>query len=121
VSEQEDRLLKDINRRNWLLLAILTLISLLWQSFDVSLGVFGGGLIAIIAHCWRYSALVAILSSDPSYAARRFHRGYLFRLGTLAVSLYTLIVFLKVNPIALIIGLSVVVINIFYTTLKRSF
>ena len=36
----DDRLLKDLSRRNWIVLAILTLASLLWQSLPITQGVY---------------------------------------------------------------------------------
>jgi ATP synthase I chain len=121
VNDRDDRLLKDINRRNWILLTLLCLISLLWQSISVTLGVLGGSLLAIIAHHWRYRALLGILGNETFGAARRFQVGYIIRLGTLALAIYALIGILKVHPIALVAGLSVVIINIFFTTWQRSF
>lgn len=100
---------------------MLCLASLFWMSLAVTLGVFGGGLVAILGHHWRYRALVAILGGYPEGAARRFQIGYFVRLGSLALTLFALIAILKVNPAALVIGLSVVVINILFTTWQRSF
>ena len=121
VSENEISLLRGINRRNWVILALLCLASLAWMSAAISLGVLGGGLLAIVGHYWRYRSLLAILGSTPEGAARRFQLGYIVRLGTLALSLFALIAIIKVDPVALIIGLSVVVINILFTTWQRSF
>lgn len=118
MSEPDDRLLADISRRNWIILALLVLASLFWLSAAVTLGVVSGGLLAIIGHHWRYRALLKILQGGE---ARRFQFGYFIRLGTLALILYALIVILKVHPIALVIGLSVVVINIIFTTMQRTF
>ena len=121
MNDRETGLLRGINRRNWVILALLCLASLFWMSTPITLGVLAGGLLAIIGHYWRYRALLAILGSPAEVAARRFQIGYIIRLGTLAVSLYALIAIIKVDPVALIIGLSVVVINILFTTWQRSF
>lgn len=121
MTDHEARLLATINRRNWIILGLFCLASLPWKSTAVSLGVFGGGLIAIVGHHWRYRALAEILNSSAIGAARRFQIGYFFRLGTLALALFALIAILKVNPIALILGLSVVVVNIIFTTWQRTF
>jgi ATP synthase I chain len=121
VSDLDVRLLRDINRRNWIILTLFSLASLPWRSAAVTLGVLSGGLLAIIAHHWRYRALLGIIGSDAFGAARRFRVGYIVRLGTLALTLYVLIAILKVDPIALVTGLSVVVVNIFFTTWQRSF
>ena len=120
MTETDTRLLGVISRRNWVLLALLTLASLFWWSAAVTLGVLCGGLLAILGYHWRYRALRNILQTAGSGSARRFQFGYIVRLGTLALAIYALIVILKVHPIALVVGLSVVVINILITTLQRA-
>lgn len=121
MSKPDDRLLADISRRNWIILALLVLVSLCWLSAAVTLGVLSGGLLTIIGHHWRYRALQKILHNSQGGEAQRFQFGYFIRLGTLALALYALIVIIKVHPIALVVGLSVVVINIIFTTLQRTF
>jgi hypothetical protein len=61
------------------------------------------------------------LSEASQYSARGFKFSYLIRLGALTAALFLLIALAKVHPVALAAGLSVVVINILWITLKRSF
>jgi len=119
VTDWDDGLLQAIARRNWIILAVLVLLSAFWQSANVTIGVGCGGLIAIFGHHWRQLALKKALG-QVSGANRSFQIGYLFRLATLAAVIYLLIVPLKISPVALAAGLSVVVINILITTLTRS-
>jgi hypothetical protein len=60
-----------------------------------------------------------VLAEPTRHAARSFKITYFIRLGSLAAILLLLITVAGVNPLGLAIGLSVVVINILWTTLKR--
>jgi len=120
VTDRDDGLLQAIARRNWVILATLILISLGWQSVNVTIGVAGGGLIAIVGHHWRHLALKKVLG-QASGTARGFQIGYMVRLATLAGAIYLLIVPLQTPPAALAAGLSTVVINILITTVTKSF
>ena len=115
----DDQLLQTLARRNWLILAGLLAASLLWRSVTVSVGVLCGGLIAIAAYHWLHLSLVRMLASQEERASRRFRSGYVVRLAAVAAALYLLIAILKVHPIGLAVGLSVVVINIFWMTIQR--
>ncbi len=121
VKDKDEQLLEELSRRNWIILALLVLLSLLWRSVDVTLGVLSGGLLAIIGYLWLHRSLQLTLSEASQYTARGFKFSYLVRLGALTAALFLLIALAKVHPIALSAGLSVVVINILWITLKRSF
>ncbi|PLY01160.1 MAG: hypothetical protein C0624_11000 [Desulfuromonas sp.] len=116
---KDDRLLKDLSRRNWIVLALLTLASLLWRSLEVTQGVLAGGLLAIIAYRWLQSSLTKVISNPQRGAAVGFKFAYFLRLGFIAIALYLLIAVAKLNPVALAVGLSVVVVNILWTTFRR--
>lgn len=115
----DDQLLQTLARRNWLILAGLLAGSLLWHSAAITVGVLCGGLLAIVAYHWLHFSLLRMLSGPEHGAARRFRFGYVVRLAALAVALYLLIAVLKVHPVGLAAGLSVVVINIFWMTIQR--
>ncbi|MDY0269144.1 MAG: ATP synthase subunit I [Trichloromonas sp.] len=120
MAEKDDSLLGDLSRRNWLLLAILVLISLFWRSSAVTLGVLAGGLIAILAHYWRYLALTRLLGAPSQQSAKGFQINYVLRLAVLGSLLFLLIAKARVDLPALVVGLSVVVLNVLLTTLKRT-
>jgi ATP synthase I chain len=120
VTDQDDHLVEALGRRNWLILAILVALSLFWKSTAVTLGVLAGGLVAIIGFFWLRHALVQALADPTSYSAKRFRFSYVVRLASLAAALFLLIAVAKVHPLALVAGLSVVVINLFWTMLQRS-
>jgi len=121
VSDRDENLLGDIARRNWIILAVLILGSLPWQSAAVSLGVLGGGLVAIGGYFWLHRSLRQLLDTPQQGGRRKFQFGYIIRLGSLGAALLILIAVVKVNPVGLAAGLSVVVINILWTTIKRSY
>jgi hypothetical protein len=121
VTTGDENLLGEIARGNWIILCFLVLASLFWKSAAISAGVLCGGLLAITAYLWLYRSLRRILAEPSHLSARRFQVNYFFRLGFLAAVLFALITQVKVNPIALAVGLSTVVINILWTTLKRVF
>ncbi|MCP3176294.1 ATP synthase subunit I [Desulfuromonas sp. KJ2020] len=117
----DTQLLRDLSRRNWLILGILVALSSFSTSLPFVLGVLTGGLVAITGYHWLHFSLKKLIGDPQQQSARGFKLSYFIRLGALAASLVVLIVVLKVHPVGLALGLSVVVINIMWTTLKRSF
>lgn len=120
MSEDSD-LLAALARRNWIILGILLLLSLLWQDPSFSLGVLGGGLLALFSNRWLQRSLSKLLGQAGGGSAKGFQAGYLLRLLFVAAALYLLIAIAKVHPLGLALGLSVVVLNILWTTFKRAF
>lgn len=121
MKDQDEQLLGNIARRNWVMLAGLVLLSLLWDSVPITLGVLSGGLVAIGGYLWLQRSLKRVLAEPSRNSARSFKISYFIRLGSLAAVLLLLIAVARVNPVGLAVGLSVVVCNIFWTTLKRLF
>jgi hypothetical protein len=119
VSDKDDLLLAQLARRNWIILAGLILASLAWWSVAVTQGVIAGGLVAIIGYGWLQRSLVKALSQADNRTTKRFRSGYIVRLAALAAALFLLIAKGGVHPVALSVGLSVVVINIIWTTFRR--
>ncbi len=119
VTDRDDQLLANMARRNWYILALLVLGSLLWRSVSVTQGVLAGGLVAIIAYGWLYRSLVKTLANPDRRAARGFQMTYIVRLAALGTAIFLLIAKGGVNPVALSAGLSVVVVNIMWTTFRR--
>ncbi len=120
MSQRDDQLLGQLARRNWLVLALLLLISVFWRSPQLSAGVLAGGLLAIGGFLWLQRSLHRAIADPAQYGARSFQVSYLLRLAALALLLLIMVALVKVHPIGLALGLSVVVINIFWTTLTRS-
>lgn len=73
---------------------------------------FVGGMLAIANFFWIRNGLEAALRLQPSSASRFAILRYLLRLAVMAAILYLLIVKVGVDIIALLLGLSVLVLNI---------
>ena len=119
VATQDEHLLRDIARRNWSILGLLILLSLFWWSAEITLGVLGGGVVAIFGHHWRERSLRKMFAQPHAGSAKGFQVGYIIRLAFLGSAIYLLIVKAKVAPLALAAGLSVVLLNIFWMTFRR--
>lgn len=119
TDQDDDQLLVALARRNWYILGGLTLLSLAWQSLAVTKGVLAGGLIAIIAYGWLYRSVVKALAFPDQGAPKRYQRTYILRLAAIGTAIFLLITKGGVSPLALSVGLSVVVINILWTTWRR--
>lgn len=117
--QNDDRLLAEMARRNWLIFSALVLLSLAWQSWEVTLGVGGGGLAAIGGYYWLQRSLRKLLGIPEPGGERRFQFGFLVRLIALA-ALLVLLLKSGAHPLGLVAGLSVVVLNLFWTTFKRA-
>lgn len=120
MTNPDEQFLRQITLRNWWILGFLVLGSLLWSSVHITLGVLAGGLVAIAGHYWRYIALKKLLDIPGRGSSGGFQVGYFIRLAALVAVVYLLIVKVEVQPLALVVGLSTVVINMLITTVKRS-
>jgi hypothetical protein len=121
MSTNDDQLLADLTRRNWWIWTALVLLSLLWRSRAVTLGVAGGGLVAIGGFYWLHRSLVGLLNPAGGRTPRGFQFSSLIRLMVLAVALFLLLVPGRVHPVGLAVGVSVVVINLIWTAITRIF
>jgi len=119
--EQDDNLLGRLARRNWWILAGLLLVTAPWRSLSLSLGVLGGGLISVGGYLWLQRSLRQLLEEPSQASVGGFQVNYFIRLGALAAALYVLITVVKVNPLGLAVGLSVVILNILGTAIQRMF
>jgi hypothetical protein len=109
-----------LNRRSWLILGILLVVSLPFRNTAVTLGILCGGLVAIGGFYWLRRSLRQLLAEPGPAAKARYQFGYLVRLVALAIVLAVLIAVVKIHTGGLLIGLSVVVINLFWTTIQHS-
>lgn len=118
---EESNLLSELGRRNWIIFALLLTGSLVFQNAAFTLGVLSGGLVAVAGYRWLHRALTKMLNQPGGGSTKGFQAGYVVRLTCLATALYLLVAIVKVHPIGLALGLSVVLLNILWTTLKRAF
>jgi hypothetical protein len=111
----KDPLQKRIEIANWIILAILFGISLIFTPLKFALGVLIGGFISIVNFHWMGFSLRGIFKNAGGNVKGPVMVKYYIRLALTAVVLYFLIAYDTVNVIGLLIGLSVVVINIAVT------
>jgi len=120
--DQIEQLPSQLSRRNWIVLAVLLFASLPFGDLSLTSGILVGGLVAIGGFLWLRRSLGRLLEQPIVGGARfRYQFGYLVRLSVLAGTLAILVTVVKVHAIGLIIGLSVVVINLFWVTAQRAF
>ncbi len=111
----KDPLQKKIEYANWIMLAILFIPALIFAPFKFSLGILLGGFISILNYYWMERGLRGIFANTAGNIKGPVIGKYYIRLVLTAIVLYFLIANGTVNVIGLLIGLSVVVINIIIT------
>ncbi len=119
MNDPDDELLqRRLIQCNWGLLVVLVLASLPFADVSLTLGIAGGGLIAIGAHHWRGRSLRKLLAAQPE-PSTGLPVDYFLRLIFIGFSLYLLIGVIKAHPIGVAIGVSVVVFNLVLITAAR--
>ncbi len=111
----KDPLQRKLEIANWIILAILFIPSFLFAPTKFYLGVLLGGFISILNFYGMEFGLRGLFRNPSSNVKRPTMIKYYIRLALTAVVLFFLISAHTVNVIGLIIGLSVVVINIVFT------
>jgi hypothetical protein len=120
--DQIEQLPSQLSRRNWIVLAVLLFASLPFGDLPLTTGILVGGLVAIGGFLWMRRSLGRLLEQPAVGGARfRYQFGYMVRLSVLAGILAILVTVVKVHAVGLIIGLSVVVVNLFWITAQRAF
>lgn len=114
---EKDPLQKRLERTNWIILAALAGSSLLLNSTRLSLGILCGGLISVVNFHWLYSNLASVFTKHPNKARKAVLTRYYLRLIVTAFVLFWVISGNLVDIIGLVIGLSVVSLNMVLTTI----
>lgn len=120
TTERKDPLLRKIEVRSWLMVALFVLASLAFRSLPITLGVFLGGAICSLNFRWMYRDTAKALQGSPDSASRRMVVRFYLRLAITGIMIFIIITMTPVNVIALVVGLSVVVITIVPTVLLES-
>ncbi len=113
---EKDPLQRRLEITNWVILALLLAASLLFAGLRFSLGILCGGLISVVNFHWLYHNLLTVFADHLPRAKTALLTRYYLRLAFTAVVLYLVISHDQVDVIGLVIGLSVVIINIVLTT-----
>lgn len=111
----KDPLQKRLEIANWIILALLFIPSFIFAPTKFYLGVLLGGFISILNFYGMELGLKGLFRNPTGNVKRPTLVKYYLRLALTAVVLFFLITARTVDIIGLIIGLSVVVINIVFT------
>jgi hypothetical protein len=114
---EKDPLQKRLEITNWIILAVLVVASQLIGGFRFTLGIICGGLISVVNFHWLYRDLRAVFANHLTRVKGAVMIRYFIRLAATAFVLYWLISGRHVDVIGLVIGLSVVFMNIVLTTI----
>jgi hypothetical protein len=108
----EDDLFPLLVKGSLLVSAVLGAVTALVVSPRFGLSLFAGGVLATANFLWLRRGIEAALRLLPANASRFAIFRYLVRLGIMGLVLYVLLVYLKANIFGLLLGLSVLVLNI---------
>lgn len=114
---EKDPLQKRLEITNWIILAALAGAGFLLASTRFNLGILCGGLISVVNFHWLYRNLLSVFAKHPNRTKKAILIRYSIRLAATAFILLWVISGQLVDIIGLVIGLSVVPLNIILTTL----
>jgi hypothetical protein len=114
----KDPLQRKIELSNWIILAVILIPSLIFAPVKFSLGILLGGFISILNFYWMEKGLHGLFNKTGGNVKGPALVKYYIRLAITAVVLYFLIAYKTVDVIGLLIGLSVVVINMVITVIS---
>jgi hypothetical protein len=119
VRINDENIVTALNAGSWILLALMAGAGLLLVSRNFALGVLAGGVLAIANFHWLHSIIkrALLLSSNKAESFARIR--YVLRLAIVAFIIGILIIRCNIDLIGLLVGLSVLVINIFALTIYR--
>jgi hypothetical protein len=112
---------KKIEGYGWLLLLVMVAASLPFRSYRLTLGVAVGGLISVLNFHMLNGSLANFLAGDVNRLKAAIVRRHYIRMAATAVLLFLIISNNIVDVIGLLIGLSLIVIDITATTVLAVF
>ena len=118
---KKNALPQKIEIAGWLLLALLIALSLPFDSFRLTLGIILGGAISVINFHLLSKNLMSFVPQDMNHIRAAVIPRYFIRLAATALALYFIISRDIADVIGLVIGLSVIVMDIFITTVLTLF
>jgi MFS superfamily sulfate permease-like transporter len=114
---EKDPLQRKLEILNWIILGLFVAISLLFFSTDFTLGILLGGLISVASFSWRHRDLRKVFRNLTERARSAIMFRYYIRFFVSAVLIYLIITRTSADVIGLLVGLSIVIINIVLTLL----
>jgi hypothetical protein len=115
----EDNLFAVIIKGSLGLLGILAIVAFALYSGKAALGILAGGIIAILNFMWMRNALQRILGLLPINATRYAMVRYIGRMTITGCALYFVITSDLFSLAGVLVGLSIIVVNIFALSLYR--
>jgi len=119
VRINDENIVTVLNAGSWILLALMACAGLLFVSGKFALGGLTGGVLAIANYHWLHSIIKRALLLSPNRAGSFARIRYVFRLAIVAIIIWIMIVSCNIDLIGLLVGLSVLVINIFALAIFR--
>ncbi|MFH1080451.1 MAG: ATP synthase subunit I [Pseudomonadota bacterium] len=116
---EKDPLQRKLEILNWIILGLFVAISLLFFSTDFTLGILLGGLISVVSFSWRQRDLRAVFRNLTERARSAIMFRYYIRFFVSAVLIFFIITKTPADVIGLLVGLSIVIINIILTLLMN--
>ena len=117
--ETQQRIIRFVRRSNWILYALCSLAGLTIAGFDFALGIVCGGLIATVNYHLLSRTLKKAFTPPRIASPNAVLARYAIRFSISGVIIFFLIAGHLVNPVGLVIGLSVVVAGIMLATLRE--
>jgi len=114
---KKDPLHRKIEIINWVILALFILISLATMPVAFTLGVLLGGLVCIVNFYWIYRSLQGVFSHSAGTAKFLVMSRHYVRLAIVAVVLFFIVTNDHVDVRGVLLGLSIVIINLVLTAL----
>jgi hypothetical protein len=119
VKITDDNIVTVLSFGSWVLLAVMSLAGWLLVSPRFAVGILAGGVLAIANFYWLQSILRRTLLLAKGEAQRFAMSRYMLRLALIGVTVWFMITHFNISLIGLLIGLSVLVFNIFALTIYR--
>jgi hypothetical protein len=120
TSINEAELFPRLVRGSLLLSFVLAAVTALAVSPRFGASLLAGGILATANFIWLRRGLEAVLQLNPSTASRFATLRFLLRLSIMAAALYLLIVVLGADIFGILLGLSMLVINIIILSIYLS-
>ncbi|MBN2282924.1 MAG: ATP synthase subunit I [Deltaproteobacteria bacterium] len=114
---EKSPLQKRIELGNWLILAFVVLVSSIFLSIGMTLGILFGGLISIVNFYWLARDLKKLFLIYADKAKPYIMLKFFLRFGVTGIALFVIVTQTPVSVIGLVIGLSLVVVNIIITVI----
>ena len=109
---------RNFFRRNWLIFGVALIGGLIYGSAPVVYGIMAGGLISIGSFFQLHRSLKSLFGTGSGASKFWMQMLSILKFAIIALVLLLLFVNFDINPVGLLIGLSTIVINVFYVAIK---